>query len=138
MSAKDLFQRSLHARRYVVMPLFEWFAVLARWAQAFFQIRGEEPAEHWRLICFPPSHIGALALMGEIFKAQPERKRAIGINDTSKLVQKFRLAVGRETHHFVLVTEFPEANVLGEGRVVQPQRMGKSDLAEHPHLRPFA
>src|ERR1700734_2934479 len=138
MSAKDLFQRSLHACRYVVMPLLEWFAIFTRRAQTLFEIRGEKPAKHRRLICFPPSHIGALALMGEILEAQAERKGAIGINDAAEFVQKFRLAVRGQAHHFVFVAEFPKANVLRESGVVHTQRMRESDLTDHSHPRTFA
>src|ERR1700689_1915093 len=58
MSRKDFFQCRLHTCRYVPMFLFEWFSLFVRWPQTLFQIRGKEPAEHWRLICFSPSHIG--------------------------------------------------------------------------------
>src|ERR1700689_1388913 len=58
MSRKDFFQCRLHTCRYIPMLLFEWFSLFARWPQTLFQIRGKEPAEHWRLICFSPSHIG--------------------------------------------------------------------------------
>src|ERR1700683_4354177 len=58
MRRKDFFQCRLHTCRYVPMLLFEWFSLFARWPQTLFQIRGKEPAEHWRLICFSPSHIG--------------------------------------------------------------------------------
>ena len=47
-------------------------------------------------------------------------------------------AVGSEAHHFVLIAEFPEANVLGERGVIHAERMRESDFAERRHARTFA
>ena len=76
--------------------------------------------------------------MGEVLKAQPERKRTIGINDPAEFVQEFRLAVGCQAHHLILVAEFPEANVLRQRGVIHSERMRKPDFPKCPHFRPFA
>ena len=44
-----------------------------------------------------------------------------------------RLAVSRETHHFVFIAEFQEAEILRHGAVVQAERVGKSDGAVDVH-----
>src|SRR5208337_2175917 len=42
-------------------------------------------------------------------------------------VEILRLAVSSETHHFVLVAEFQEAEILRHGAVVQAKGVGKRD-----------
>ena len=50
-------------------------------------------------------------------------------------VLEARLTVGREPHDLVLAAVDPEARVIGEGRVEQPQRMGKAQLLDHLERR---
>src|ERR1039458_4139227 len=45
-------------------------------------------------------------------------------------IEKFRLAIGRETHNLVLVAIFGEAEILCERRVSQPQRMRKGNCTK--------
>ena len=99
---------------------------LIRWRagpEPLFEVGRKKPAEHRRAARIAPGHFGALLLMREIFEAEAERKRAVGAHDAAKLVQKFRLAIGREAHHFVFVAKFPEAEILRERGVVHAERM---------------
>src|ERR1700722_3502074 len=135
---ENFFQRSLHASGYIPVPLIERFSFFTRGPQPLFQISRKEPAKYWCPICFSPTHVRALALMREIFQAQVERQRPVGMDDEQKLLQKFRLAVSRQAHHFVFVAEFPEADVLGQRGVIHSQRMREPNFAEWMHFRPFA
>ena len=106
--------------------------------ETFFEIRGEKAAEHRGAVGLAPGHVGALALVREIFQAQAEGKRRVHVNDAAKFIEEFRLAVGGEAHHFVFVAEFPEAEILRERGVIHAERMRESDFAEVLHARAFA
>ena len=76
------------------MTLFEGFISFACGAETFFEIRGKEAAKYGSAIGFAPAHFRALALMREIFQAEPEGERAIGVSDAVEFLEKFGLAVG--------------------------------------------
>ena len=76
--------------------------------------------------------------MREILETELEGKRRVHVNDTAKFVEKFRLAVRGQAHHFVFVAKFPEADVLRQRGVIHAERMRKSDFAEGLHARAFA
>ncbi len=86
------------------------------------------------LVAVAPGHFRALALMREIFEAEAEGERLVGVNDAAKFLEKFGLAVRGEAHHFVFVAEFPEAEILRERGVIHSERMRKSDFAERAHV----
>ena len=74
--------------------------------------------------------------MGEIVEVQAETELAIvgaEAHDIAKGVEILRLAVRSETHHFVFVAEFQEAEILGHGAVVEAEGVGKCDGAINVH-----
>ena len=78
------------------------------------------------------------SVVREIFETEAEGKRAVGVNDAAKFVEKFGLAVGGEAHHFVFVAKFPESEILGQRGVIHAERMRKGDFAEMRMLGPSA
>ena len=138
MRGQHLFERSLHARRKIMMALLERFLCFARRAKPLLQICREQPSQHRSLVGVAPRHLRALILVREIFEAQPERKRPIRTHDAAKFFEKFRLAVCRKPHHLVFVAKFPEAEILRQRRVIHPERVRKSNLAKDSHPRALA
>ncbi len=73
-------------------------------------------------------------MVGEVLQAQLESDsvavRALEY-DAAKLIFKPGTAVRGQAHHFILVAELPETEVLADGRVIEPQRMRESDGAVH-------
>src|ERR1700678_4204843 len=138
MRGQNFFKRGLHAGGEVAMTLLERFIRLAGGPQALLEIVREQSSQHRRLIGVAPGHIRALGLMAEVFQTEAERKRAVGVNDPPKLVEKFRLAVSGQAHYFEFVAKFPEADILSQRGVIHAQRMGKGHFAEMPHVRTFA
>src|SRR5271155_3193412 len=120
------------------MALLDRLIGLARGAETLFQISRKKAAEDRRAVRFAPGHVRALILMREISEAETEGERAVHANDPAKLIEKFRLAVRRQAHHFVFVAEFPEAEVLRERRIVHSERVRKPDISEDVHPRPRA
>src|SRR2546422_4363896 len=57
-------------------------------------------------------------------------------HDVAESVELLGLPVGGETHHFVFVAEFQEAEILCQRRVIQPERMRKRHGALNFHPRP--
>ena len=89
-------------------------------AEAAFEKFREHAAKHGGLIGFAPAHFRAGALMREIIQAEAETRAAIGQHDAAKFIEKFRLAVSGEAHHFIFVAKFPKAEILGERGVIHP------------------
>ena len=69
----------------------------------------------------------------EIFQSQAETDASVGADDLAELLEIGRLAVSGQAHHFVLVAEFAEAQVLRHGRVIHAQGMGKRNRAVDVH-----
>src|SRR4029077_2964451 len=106
--------------------------------QPLLQICREQPPQHRSLAGVAPRHLRTLILMREIFEAQPERKRPVSAHKAAKFFEEFRRAVRRKPHHLVLVAKLPEAEILRQRRVVHPERVWKSNLAEDSHARALA
>ncbi len=109
VSNKDFLESRLHAGGEIVVALRERLAWFARRPEALLEVWREESAEHRRARRIAPGHVRALALVREIFEPEAERKRPVRPHDAPKLLEKFRLAVSCQAHHFVFVAEFPEA-----------------------------
>src|SRR5271157_2637358 len=116
------------------MPVGDRLSLLPRLAQTFNQVIRVESADGG-LATFP-RHLGARAVMEEVVASQLEvHPTAVGRNhDPPELVQKFRLAVGGKSHHFVFVPVLREAQVLRERGIENSQRMRKRDRAHRLDL----
>ncbi len=55
------------------------------------------------------------------------------MHDVAKSLQVLRMAISAETHHFVFIAEFQEAQKLRDGAVKQSQRMRKRHRALNVH-----
>src|SRR6266478_82295 len=55
------------------------------------------------------------------------------MNDVAKLLQKFWLAVSGESHYFVFVTKFQEAEILRHRAVIKSKRMRKRNRSVNFH-----
>ena len=53
-------------------------------------------------------------MVPEIFQVQSKRSVPLEPNDVAKLVEKVRLAVRRQAHHFVFVAVMRETDELGK------------------------
>src|SRR5580704_6611329 len=76
-------------------------------------------------------------MMREVIEAQP-KSVPIGTHDIAKRFELFRLAIGREAHHLVLIAEFQKAQILRDGTIEEAQRMRKRDRAVDLHAAAFA
>ena len=99
--------------------------------------RAEQPAEG-RGIDQPqlrravlPGHVDPFGEMAE--EAQVEGEGAVRPrrDQRSDLGGERGLAVGGEAHHLVLVAEAQEAQILGDRRVEEAERVGEMDAVEH-------
>src|SRR5580658_6444196 len=102
------------------MPLAERFSLFARGAEPLFEVWRKQTAQDRRRARIAPGHFRTLGLMREVLQAQTKRHSAYGVHDSAKLVEKFGLAVRRQAHHLVLVSELPEAQILSERGVEHP------------------
>ena len=123
---QNFFECRLHARREVAMALFNRLFGFACGAKPHFQVVREQSAENRSRACIAPSHFWALDLVREIVEIQPKLHAAIGAHDFAKLIEETRSAIGAEAHHFVFIAEFPEAEILSQGGVVQAKRVRES------------
>src|SRR6266542_3817992 len=101
----------------------------SRHTQPVDQIRGEQPAHDRRLGAVARGHLRAVAMVSEVPQAELESDPitvAAAKNDATKLILESGVAVSREAHHLVLVTEFPETEKLADRRVIEAQRMRES------------
>src|SRR5579864_439094 len=128
----------LHGRGQVSVALFERLFGRTGVAQALFEKRRKEAAEHRRFIGLLPGHFRAALVMREIAKVETETDGTFGANDVAKFVEKRRRAISGEAHYFVFITKLPEAQILRHRRVEHPERMRKCDGAIDANLRTFA
>src|SRR5208282_784593 len=96
------------------MSRAERFSVFACGTEPLFEVGRKQTAEDRRRARIAPGHFRTLSLVREVTESQTKRHSAAGVHDLAKLVEKFGLAVRRKAHHLVLVSELPEAQVLGE------------------------
>src|SRR5580700_12332103 len=74
--------------------------------------------------------------MREIVEAELEAEIAAVVaeaEDVAEGLEVCGLAVGGEAHHFVLVAEFQEAEILRDRAVIETERMGEDDRAVNAH-----
>ncbi len=110
------------------MTLFERFLRSAGPSQFARHLLGEQFPKRRHFVAFGPRHLRAGAVMCEIFQPQIESIELVVVaQDVAKRLKLLGLAVGGEPHHFVFITEFQEAQILRDRRIVQSQRMGKGD-----------
>src|ERR1700688_926244 len=80
-------------------------------------------------------------MVGEIIEAQPETVGTgifIEAHDIAEGFQMIGLAISAEAHHFVLIAEFQEPEILGDRAVKESQRMRKRDGAVDIHVTALA
>jgi hypothetical protein len=76
-------------------------------------------------------------MVNKIFQAKLEAWTAgvgVEVNNVAKALQLLRLAVRRQTHHFVLITEFQKTQILGHRAIKNSQRMRERDGASNLHM----
>ncbi len=79
-------------------------------------------------------------MVGEVLEAQTESVASstpIETHDVAEGFQVFRLAVGGKSHHFVLVAEFREAEILRYRGVVEAERVREGDSIRDTHAVAF-
>src|SRR6516162_490002 len=69
MCCQHFFERSLHARRKIVMALFERLFRFARGPEPLLEVGREKSSEHRSLAGVAPRHLGPLILMREMVQA---------------------------------------------------------------------
>jgi len=76
-------------------------------------------------------------LVGKVFHVEGETPVFFYINEAAHLVSVPRLSVWGETHHLVFGAIYLEAEVVGEGRVEEAERIGEADFLREAELRSF-
>src|SRR5436853_5631971 len=103
----------------ISMPLLDGGAGLSRCTQPLFYIGRKEPTERGRPIRLAPGHLGAVSVVDEIVEPEREWGSVRRADDAAELIEMGGLAIGRQTHYFVLVSILPEAEKLCERRIVK-------------------
>ena len=95
----------------------------ARRAEQRFELRREDRAE--RRFAVLPRHLHALRPVPEVRKIELETAVVFELNERLDLAHEPRLAVRREAHHLEFVAVVGKPEVLRDGEIQQPQRVGE-------------
>src|SRR3989440_2996377 len=125
----DLFEPPLKACGDVALAIRERRTLLARGAESFCELVGEDATDCGR--AFVPTHLDPFGVVPEVFEVEAEAPALVRAYDLAELFDEARLAVGRESHHLPLVAVVREAEELRSRRVEYASRVRVLHLAEH-------
>src|ERR1019366_3497198 len=102
-----------------------------------FQVRREQLAENGSLAVLLPGHLRTRLLVAEVFEAKRKPPAIAGRHHVTEFVNIVGLAVRRQSHYLVFITELPESQVLAHRRVIEAEGVWKGDRSMYVQPVPF-
>src|SRR5690349_5568265 len=96
-----LFETQLQARSDIAFTIRQRSAFGARWSKESREFIGEHTADHGRALV--PRHLDSFRMMAKVVEVQTELPVFFRANNLANLVNKARLSIRRESHHFSFV-----------------------------------
>src|ERR1700675_706103 len=120
----NLFEARLERCSEITVALLERLIRTAHPSEVTSQFGRKQFAESGGFVGFRPAHFRSSAVVDEVVEAETETVGAgvfVEAHDVAKGVKLIGPAISAETHHFIFIAEFQEAEILGDGAVKKSQ-----------------